>query len=77
MNFIDDIAKDVSFDNAEEQAEIHELMCKCGHKFYMHAFVLAYDYNLQHNYYRTSQCTSCGYDYETERFDCEKFEEKR
>ena len=63
-----------SFKDADEQAEIHELMCKCGHKFYMHAFVMLYDNIADCNYYITSQCISCGYDDETEKFICERFE---
>ena len=63
-----------AFENAEEQEEIHERMCKCGHKFYQHAFVMLHDGTSPH--YIVSQCVFCGYDHETGRFDCEKFEEE-
>ena len=62
------------FKNIEEQTEIHERMCKCGHKFYMHAFTMSYDHYMQTSYYTPSQCISCT-DYKNQKFNCEKFEE--
>ena len=66
-----------AFENTEEQEEIHQRVCKCGHKFYQHAFLMLYDSITHSNHYISSQCVFCGYDHETEHFDCEKFEEAK
>ena len=55
--------------------EMYHQKCTCGHELYLHAFVDSGMGNKETMALRTSQCTSCGYDYETKRFLCEGFVE--
>lgn len=51
-------------------------MCKCGHPFYYHGFVIAYNEKPEQGWMATwvSQCTFCPYDKEKEKFTCEGFD---
>lgn len=48
------------FETVEEQKKIHDLMCVCGHKFYMHAFTMGFNILEGKSVYHPSQCVSCN-----------------
>jgi hypothetical protein len=66
-----DYDKDGSFEKATQQ------MCKCGHKLYMHGFTANYNDYTKTHFLRVSQCTSCGYDYDKDEFECKEFRTKQ
>ena len=57
----------LTFKSLEEQEELHNLICKCGHTLTMHAFTMHYNEITHLHEYWTSQCVSC---------DCKRFQLK-
>ena len=62
----------ISTDNDKWNEAMYHQNCVCGHALYMHAFTMG-KYDDHSAELRVSQCTSCDYDDETEKFLCDGF----